>query len=94
MDRLTRNAMLAKQAGMSYGKWKAMQPIVPIAEKKASKDLKVCPWCGEKFETSGKKIYCGDFCREQHYYKKNKERLIKYMKEYKQKKKEAVENGL
>jgi hypothetical protein len=30
MDNLARNAMLAKQSGLSYGKWKAMQPIVEI----------------------------------------------------------------
>ena len=82
MDRLARNAMLARQANMSYGKWKAMQPIVPIAEKKETSPvkMKVCPWCGKQFEAKGKKVYCDDFCRNQDYYERNKERISKKKK--------------
>jgi hypothetical protein len=67
--------MLARQAGMSYGKWKAMQPIVPIDKKKETSpdQMRVCPYCGKQFKRSGKKIYCGDFCRNQHYYERSKE---------------------
>lgn len=60
MDRLARNAMLAKQAGLSYGQWKAMQPIVPVAE--VPDDWRKCPECGTKFEPKGRKKYCNYEC--------------------------------
>ena len=88
MDNLARNAMLARQAGMSYGKWKAMQQIVPITEKKASKDLKVCPWCGEKFTqpTKRNQIYCNVLCQQQAYYENNKKKYAEWQRECRKKK--------
>lgn len=92
MDRLARNAMLAKQAGMSYGKWKAMQETIQIKKKESpEEDMKVCPYCGKKFKPKSKKQkYCDITCQQQHWYENNKERLNERIRE---KRKEAVVNG-
>jgi hypothetical protein len=67
MDRLARNAMLARQAGMSYGKWKALQPIIPIEPKKVDEShMKTCPYCGVKFYSDKpNRKYCGANCQMQ-----------------------------
>ena len=67
MDNLARNAMLAKQAGMSYGQWKALQPRVDPAKPKKSEWERVCPWCGKTFikKDHRTQTYCEFFCREE-----------------------------
>lgn len=67
MDNLARNAMLAKQAGMSYGKWKAMQPPVKPPERKKSQYERVCAYCGKTFvkKSNHKQIYCEYYCRNE-----------------------------
>ena len=69
MDRLAKNAMLAKQAGMSYGKWKAMQQPVKIAPK----EKHCCLYCGREVVRGEKGFpkYCDAYCGEQY-------RRIKY----------------
>jgi hypothetical protein len=67
MDRLARNAMLAKQAGMSYGKWKAMQPIVEVKEKPMPEGYRKCEYCGEPFPKKQGKRFCHDECRREAY---------------------------
>ena len=56
-DNLAREAMLAKQAGMSYGRWKATQEIVVPKRK----NERICPNCGNKFVSTSKK-YCDSIC--------------------------------
>ena len=64
MDNLARNAMLAKQAGMSYGKWKAMQEPAPIKKQEIPEGWKKCPGCGKAFEPHDvRQIYCDALCR-------------------------------
>ena len=60
MDSLARNAMLARQAGMSYGKWKALQPREEPKEKPLPEGWVKCQWCGKaiKLLNGRKKIYC------------------------------------
>lgn len=71
MDNLARNAMLAKQAGLSYGKWKALQPIVPIVKKKEiPKGWKTCEHCGKIFKTKKAQRFCEVYCRQQAYAKR------------------------
>lgn len=62
MDRLARNAMLARQAGMSYGKWKAMQTPVVIIKKPEGL---VCKYCGKTFPKNKyrARAYCSDYCK-------------------------------
>lgn len=65
MDKLAINAMLAKQAGMSYGKWKAMQPIIEKPE--VPDGWKRCEYCGKGFKPVSRKRFCDVHCRERAY---------------------------
>jgi uncharacterized paraquat-inducible protein A len=81
MDNLARNAMLAKQAGMSYGQWKALQAPVKI-EKKAQDGWKVCEYCGKAFKhtAQGRKKYCEPYCQKMAYAEKDKQIQAVYRK--------------
>lgn len=48
MDKLSREVAMAREAGMSYGKWKAMQPVVEPAPKRVGRTV-VCAYCGKEF---------------------------------------------
>lgn len=77
-DKLSRENSQALAAGMSYGKWKAMQPVVPI-EPKPPKEIyfeRICEHCGCTFiRHDCKQVkYCGDRCRNAAFRKKAKER--------------------
>lgn len=73
LDRLTRDAIAAEQAGMSYGAWKALHPHTPgdddqgeLIVEDAGKVLKPCAWCGKLFAVGKQqtnKLYCSDTCR-------------------------------
>lgn len=80
MDNLARNAMLAKQANMSYGRWKAMQPIVPIEQKKEIPDGWIkCGYCGKPFKPKNpQQKYCEYACRERGYAEKESEIQRRY----------------
>ena len=68
MDRLAKNAMLAKQAGLSYGRWKAMQPRVEVDTEK-TEGWTVCEWkrCGKAFPPKHGKKFCDAYCRQEAY---------------------------
>ena len=72
MDKLAQDAKKALAAGMSYGKWKAMQEPVKV-EKELPEGWKVCPQCGKPFKSSQGKKYCDIYCREQAYAPKARE---------------------
>ena len=76
MDRLARNAMLARQANMSYGKWKAMQPIVEVDKKAIPEGWRVCEHCGKPFKprTKQKQRYCEFVCQQRAYYWKTRKK--------------------
>ena len=66
-DRLSRESSAALAAGMSYGKWKALQPpdvIVPPPKPKMIAE-KTCKFCGKTFYQADnrKRKYCSDQCR-------------------------------
>ena len=63
MDNLTKDAMLARQAGMTYGKWKAMQPVEKPAPKKIPDGWKCCEYCGKLFKGVVNKRFCEPYCR-------------------------------
>lgn len=78
-DNLALDAMDARAAGMTYGKWKAQHPHTKAANearlgaKPKRADLPrvekvyegVCPVCGKKFITHiWNKKYCSDQCKE------------------------------
>lgn len=66
-DKLAQDAAAALAAGMSYGKWKAMQDPVKIYKPQ---DLppgwKLCEWCRTPFKpsTKGKQLYCQVYCQK------------------------------
>jgi hypothetical protein len=77
MDNLSSNAILACQAGMSYGQWKALHP-------KTKDDIEVykpgvgrkCANCGGLFYFGNKKRkFCGDPCANAYNCKKRRERI-------------------
>lgn len=72
MDRLARNAMLAKQANMSYGKWKALQPIVPIEKPKTQEGWIRCAWCRTMFQPKHGGKYCTSECSTAAAYQRKK----------------------
>lgn len=59
-DRLDIESTKAIEAGMSYGKWKAMQDPVKII--KPDEGMKICAWCGKPFKPKRNNIYCEYFC--------------------------------
>jgi hypothetical protein len=63
MDRLAKNAMLAKQSGMSYGKWKAMQPRVDVEKPAIPDGWIACEHCGKAFKSKNGKRFCDETCR-------------------------------
>ena len=94
MDALTRDALAARAAGMSYGKYKSLQPpaSAPAKEEKKTekqgKYNKTCALCGAEFiAVRVNQKYCGDYCRNQ---VKNAAYRAKYRKQVIQ---EATANG-
>ena len=80
MDNLARNTMLAKQAGMSYGKWKAMQPLVKKIPVVIPDGWKPCEFCGKPFKRTQGRRFCDIGCRNQAYAEKNKKLKAEYMR--------------
>lgn len=78
-DKLTRENAQALAAGMSYGKWKALQPV-PVKEETPPLpiyNMRKCAYCGLEFrqsDGSGRKKYCSDRCCKAAYDKKYRER--------------------
>lgn len=73
MDRLSMNAMLAEKAGMSYGRWMALQPVIPIVKPEIPEGAVKCEGCGMIFFTKSKKRFCDEVCRRQSYERKKRE---------------------
>lgn len=72
IDKLAQDASKALAAGLSYGKWMAMQEPVKV-EKEPEKGYKTCPQCGKKFKAGKNKKYCEEYCRQQAYYYRERE---------------------
>ena len=86
MDRLARNAMLARQAGMSYGKWKALQPIVKVEEKPIPEGWRKCEYCGKHIKKKQGRKFCDIYCREQAYKPRRNELNREQARKYREKK--------
>lgn len=79
MDNLARDAILARKAGMTYGRWKAKQKPEKVEKKEIPEGWKVCPQCGKPFKPAHGKEYCNNECRIQAYAPKANERYKEYM---------------
>lgn len=102
-DKLALDAAAAKAAGMSYGRWKAMQdnPIVVKNVEEIPEGWRICQHCKKPFKPNQygtKQIYCELSCQRQ----ANRERNTvngknqEYYRRYKEKqlaRKEGAENG-
>lgn len=82
MDNLARNAMLARQAGMSYGKWKALQPVVVPVKKEIPEGMKECPHCGKAFKGRKNQRFCNPECTAQYNNIKRRKTNKEYMRQY------------
>ncbi len=72
MDQLTRDCIAARKAGMTYGKWKALQPVVvPVAEVEPEPEdtltERTCRNCGTKLPISVHPLarYCSQGCKHE-----------------------------
>lgn len=65
-DKLAQDAAKAKAANMSYGRWKALQPIAPTANKLPD-GWKRCEYCGTPFKGVQGKRFCDVTCQKQSY---------------------------
>lgn len=79
MDQLSQDAAAALAAGMTYGKWKALQGERPETEKKIPEGWQICAHCGKPFKptTWRKQIYCESYCQKSatdKRYKRNRRR--------------------
>ena len=68
-DQLDKDVAAADAAGMSYGRYKALQNEeaerrIDPAEEKVPENVKICPWCGVLFVPRFKlRVYCSDKCK-------------------------------
>ena len=84
LDNLTRDALAAEAAGMSYGNYKAMHPHTgsyPAPGPDACRRIITCANCGKEIVVMTRRKYCSEYCRQEWQQKKKKEM------------KEAQENG-
>lgn len=69
MDNLAKDAAAALAAGMSYGKWKAMQEYAKI-EKPNHDEIpegwRICEWCGKPYKPKSRRPqkYCELECQQ------------------------------
>lgn len=97
MDNLAKEAMLARQAHMTYGKWKAMQDPVKVV-KKIPEGWMECKGCGKLFKPYNKiQKYCDVTCcrRESSriYREKYRDKIRERSRLYEQKRKEKKKAG-
>lgn len=79
MDNLARDAMLAREAGMTYGRWKAMQKPAKPVKKEIPEGWKECPQCKKLFKPNrANQIYCDIGCRTKAYAPKARAAMKEY----------------
>lgn len=77
-DKLAQDAAAALAAGMSYGKWKGLQPPVKI-EKEIPEGWKICEYCGKPYKpTTGRpQKYCEANCTNKAFQERHKQKIAK-----------------
>lgn len=90
MDNLAKDAAAALAAGMSYGKWKALQEN-PLPKKKKDEipdGWKVCKRCGKPFKPKAtNQKYCDFVCQRAETEERRKAKHLDEMKRYRERKK-------
>ena len=87
MDNLAKDAAAALAAGMSYGKWKAMQENpVPVKKKEELQEgWRACKRCGKHFQVkkySKRQMYCEYDCQKAAQRERDKEKIREHYREY------------
>jgi hypothetical protein len=86
MDKLAQDAAAALAAGMSYGKWKAMQGTVVIEKiEKIPEGWRACKRCGKPFmvKNFGKRqMYCELACQKAAQRERDKDKIRAHYREY------------
>lgn len=85
-DKLIKEAAEAKAAGLSYGKWKALQPepepvVVP-------EGMTACAYCGKLFPTHRNKKYCDSVCNNKDYYRNHPEKKQEHLRRFNERRKQ------
>lgn len=96
MDKLAWENSQALAAGMSYGKWKAMQDPVKIVKKDGVPDgWSVCEHCGKSFKPKTKRPqrFCDYNCQRQAYYQNHREMFDAKTREYRARKREEINHS-
>ena len=77
VDKLAQDVHQAIAAGMSYGRWKALQQPVKV-EQGIPEGWLVCANCGKAFKpkTKKKQSYCDVTCQKQAYEEKLRQQKI------------------
>lgn len=100
MDELSKDAMLARQAGLTYGKWRALQWEEECEKNPKAKDGKKeqipegwakCVQCGKLFKKQTTKRYCDIYCRRTANYAQES---AKAAERYRRKKERKAANGM
>ena len=67
MDQLTKDALAANEAGMTYGKYMLIKPKKDLAPQIADPDARFCVVCGKHIFAKDKfrRKVCGDDCRKE-----------------------------
>lgn len=103
MDNLAKNAMLAREANMTYGKWKALQyqqqqkqETQPEPKRDIPEGWKRCEWCGKPFKpkTKRKQMYCEVSCQQQAQYYRNHDKELEIQRRYRERRKAAGDGKL
>ena len=94
MDQLTKDCIAARKAGMTYGRWKAMQdkPVVIEKKEETPEGWKTCLRCGKPFKASkygkGQK-YCEYECQRAAQSERKREKMREYYRERMAERREA-----
>lgn len=67
MDQLTKDAIAANEAGMTYGKYMLNKPKKDLAPQITDPDARFCMVCGKQILAKDKfhRKTCGDDCRKE-----------------------------
>lgn len=79
-------------SGVSYGKWKAAQPVQEVEKPEIPEGWKKCPHCGTVFRPKAKTSkYCCDDCRNAAYQILHRDRKAEAVRKWREKQKAEAE---